>query len=553
MSIRNRILLFAVLVTLLPSLGLGWIYFQQSEKTLLENVQQELKSTVSHVERELVLWLKERLYEMRVFSSSYLLSDALVDYYQPPSTEATPAAAEKSASVADMSSYLSLVRKQYQLYQQLLVFDNDGVLIAQDPVDDRAVALPDDWPKQINARQMIIGDFQAGQTGQDPVLLLGVPVSSGNDGVLGILGAEIRTRALVEMMQAVLAAGEKKHSGERLSLVDADGRVLLSTATSEELSPGSSLDLANLSHVSGQLSTYVRENGESMVGTLTKVAGYPWFVLMEKRRDALFADIERMRNFTLLTVLGLVSVIGLLAYWLARGIISPLRELTVAAGRVAEDDLDVRIPVRRKDELGLASRVFNDMVKQLKQSRERLEMLSTIDSLTGLPNRKAIMEEFAAVLARYRRHRRAFSVLLIDIDHFKTVNDQDGHLAGDEVLRHVATVLDDQVRKVDMVGRYGGEEFLALLDETDRETAMGVAERIRNAIAVSHVSYQGKLLKVTVSIGVAEISGPRETREQLMDRADKAMYTAKQQGRNRVMLAGVEAKGGNVVAYPSNN
>lgn len=553
MSIRNRILLFAVLVTLLPSLGLGWVYFQQSEKTLLENVQQELKSTVSHVERELALWLKERFYEIRVFSSSYLLSEELANYYRPRPGEAEAGEENKADPITDMSSYLALVRKQYQLYQRLLVFDNEGVLIAQDPADGQSLALPEDWLKQINARQMVAGDFHVDEAGQDSVLLLGVPVSSGNNGVLGILGAEVRTRSLVEMMQAALVAGEKKASQERLSLVDADGRVLLSTASSGELAPGSRLDLVQLSHVSGQLSTYAREDGKAMVGTLTKVDGYPWFVLMEKRRSALFADIERMRNFTLLAVLGLVSVIGLLAYWLSRSILFPLRELTEAAGRVAKNDLEVQIPVRSKDELGLASQVFNDMVRQLKHSRERLELLSTIDSLTGLPNRKAIMEVFTAVLARYRRHRRSFSALLIDIDHFKKVNDQHGHLAGDEVLRHVATILEEQVRQVDMVGRYGGEEFFALLDETAKETALGVAERIRNAVAMSHVSYQGKLLKVTVSIGVAEINDPEETQEQLIDRADKAMYRAKQQGRNRVQMATDESPRSNIITYPNGN
>jgi len=551
MSIRNRILLFAVLVTLLPSLGLGWVYFQQLEKTLLENTQQELKSTVSHVERELALWLKGRFYEIRVFSSSYLLSDELAGYYRPPPTELESGEESKSDPVADMGSYLALVRKQYQLYQRLLVFDNEGVLIAQDPADGQPVELPGDWLKQVNARQMVIGDFHVDEAGQDPVLLLGVPVSSGNDGVLGILGAKVRTRSLIQMMQAALKAGEKKSSGEQLFLVDVDGRVLLSTPSGRELVSGSRLDLAKLSQVSSQLSTYVRDDGEPMVGTLTKVAGHPWFVLMEKRRTALFADIERMRNFTLLSVLGLVSVIGLLAYWLAWGIISPLRELTEAAGRVAEDDLEVQIPVRRKDELGLASRVFNDMVVQLQQSRERLEFLSTTDSLTQLPNRKAIMEEFAAMLARYRRHRRAFSVLLVDIDHFKKVNDQYGHLAGDEVLRHVATILGEQVRQVDIVGRYGGEEFIVLLDETTKETALGVAERMCGAIATSHVSYQGKLLKVTVSIGVAEIGDPEETQEQLIDRADKAMYMAKQRGRNRVAMAGEGLMNSNIVPYPN--
>jgi diguanylate cyclase (GGDEF)-like protein len=537
MSIRNRILLFAVLVTLLPSLGLGWVYFQQAKHTLLENTAHELKIAVSHVKRETLLWLKEQLYEIRVFSSSYLLSDALMDYYRPPAKENGREDGPISDPINDMASYLALVRSQYSQYRKLMVFNNEGQMIAQDPDEGAPVSLPDDWLSQLSTRKMILGDFGAGDTEQDRTLMLGVPVSSANDGLLGILGVEVYPHALLGVMRSVLAASEDRGVNAILSLVAVDGGVLLTTAAPESLIAKGKRNLSAASGRVEQLLTYVRGDGETVVAMLAPVPDYPWMVLMEKRRDALFADIEHTRNLTLLVVLGMVALIGLLAWWLARGIIGPLRELTNAASQVAEDNLDVRIPVRRKDELGFASKVFNDMVGQLKQSRARLELLSTIDSLTQLPNRKSLMEDFSAMLMRYQRHPRAFSLLMIDIDHFKVINDEYGHLGGDDVLRHVASILREQMRQVDVVARYGGEEFIALLDETDSVEAHSVAERIRSTIAASHVSYQGRLIQVTVSIGVAEISELHETREQLIDRADKAMYQAKQQGRNRVVLA----------------
>ena len=536
MSIRNRILLFAVLVTLLPSLGLGWIYFQQSKQALLENTAHELKAAVSQVERESLLWLKEQMYEIRVFSSSYLLSDALTAYYRPVDTGDGQSDTSLADPVQAMTSYLSLVRNQYSQYKKLLVFSNEGKLIVQEPANGDSVSLPGDWLQQLNTRQMIIGDFYGRDKGPGTTLMLGVAVSSGNDGLLGILGAEVFPHALLDVMQSILAESEDRGTNAVLSLITDDGRVLLSTAAAGEPGARDRRDLPVLLSNPGQLVTYERSDGVTVVGMLAPVPDYPWAVLMEKRRGALFADIERMRNLTLLVVLGMVSIIGFFAWWLARGIVAPLHELTEAARQVADDNLDVQIAVRRRDELGFASKVFNDMVRQLKQSRDRLELLSTIDSLTQLPNRKAVMEAFSAALMRYQRHPRAFSLLMIDIDHFKVINDDHGHLAGDEVLRHVASLLREQTRQVDAVGRYGGEEFLALLDETDREAARQVAERIRTVIANSSVRYQEKEMRVTVSIGVAEIIGPDETREQLIDRADKAMYQAKQQGRNRVVV-----------------
>lgn len=549
MSIRNRILLFAVLVTLLPSLGLGWVYFQQSKHTLLENTAHELKIAVSHVKRETLLWLKEQFYEIRVFSSSYLLSDALMDYYRPPAMQNDRGSDPTSDTISDMASYLALVRSQYSQYRKLLVFDNEGQMIVQDPDEDAPASLPADWLDQMSTRKMILGDFGAGDTEQDRTLMLGVPVSSANDGLLGILGVDVYPHALLGVMRSVLAASEDRGVNAIISLVAVDGRVLLTTAAPESPVAEDKRNLSAADRRVEQLLTYVRGDGETVVAMQAPVPGYPWMVLIEKRRDALFADIERTRNLTLLVVLGLVTLIGLLAWWLARGIIGPLRELTDAASQVAEDNLDVQIPVRRKDELGFASKVFNDMVRQLKQSRMRLELLSTIDSLTQLPNRKSLMGDFSAMLMRYQRHPRAFSLLMIDIDHFKVVNDEYGHLAGDEVLRHVASILREQMRQVDVVARYGGEEFIALLDETDNAAAQRVAERIRSKIAASHISYQGTLIQVTVSIGVAEISGLDETREQLIDRADKAMYQAKQQGRNRVILADAGKEKTGIVNY----
>ena len=537
MNIRNRILLFAILVTLLPSLGLGWVYFQQSKQALLKNTANEMKAAVSHVERESLLWLKEQLYEIRVFSSSYLLSDALKEYHRPSDMQDDQAADSSPDPVRAMTTYLALVRSQIQPYKKLLVFDNEGKLIAQDPANEDAATLPEDWLKQLNSRQMIIGEFRATDGRAGNTLLLGVAATSGNDGLLGILGAEVFSQALVDVMQSVLAASEGQGTNAVLSLIADDGRVLLSTAVPGDPTAAEQRNIPALLRNPGQLVTYERNDGVTVVGMLAPVPEYPWAVLMEKRRDALFADIERMRNLSLAVVLGLVTIIGLIAWWLARGIVRPLGELTEAARQVAEDNLDIQIPVRRKDELGFTSKVFNDMVRQLKQSRARLELLSTIDSLTQLSNRKAFMEDFSAALLRYQRHPRPFSLLMIDIDHFKVINDRHGHLAGDAVLRHVASLLQEQTRQVDSVGRYGGEEFLVLLDETDGKSALVVAERIRTSIAGSYVDYQGLRMQVTASIGVAEIAGLDETREQLIDRADKAMYLAKQQGRNRTVMA----------------
>jgi diguanylate cyclase (GGDEF)-like protein len=126
---------------------------------------------------------------------------------------------------------------------------------------------------------------------------------------------------------------------------------------------------------------------------------------------------------------------------------------------------------------------------------------------------------------------------MLDIDHFKTINDRHGHLAGDQVLREVSRILLDEMRQVDLVGRFGGEEFMMLLDETRAETALVVAERIRHAIAATPIPWEGVLIRVTASFGIVEVLNGSESIEELVERVDKAMYQAKQRGRNRTVLA----------------
>ncbi len=161
---------------------------------------------------------------------------------------------------------------------------------------------------------------------------------------------------------------------------------------------------------------------------------------------------------------------------------------------------------------------------------------SVRDALTGVYNRRKLAEQLATEIGRAARYRRSLSLLMLDIDHFKKVNDSLGHLAGDEVIRHVATVASKGLRESDCFGRYGGEEFVAILPEVDAAGATVVAERMRSAVAEAPAEFEGRSIAVTISVGVAEVGPEPRTAESLLGEADEALYLSKKKGRNRVSL-----------------
>jgi diguanylate cyclase (GGDEF)-like protein len=174
--------------------------------------------------------------------------------------------------------------------------------------------------------------------------------------------------------------------------------------------------------------------------------------------------------------------------------------------------------------------------QHLNEHTRRLTDLALTDELTQIANRRSFVASVEAEIARCNRQHDAMAFFLLDIDHFKAVNDTYGHQTGDEVLRQVAKLVKKTLREYDIFGRIGGEEFGIFLAETDHDTSMAVAERLRQQIAEEILYVDGGELRITMSIGIA-LARDKTSFEQLYADADAALYQAKHTGRNRVVLA----------------
>lgn len=530
-SIRNRILALALLATLIPALGTAILAYRQSRRALTENLNGELASRGSQAAREVDLWIKERIYDVRVFTGSFEVSENLERMEQ--------GGAGATAARERLADYLRGVFGRFSDYAELIVLDADALPVASSNEASTGAVLPSDWLGRLQRGETVLGDPYWDEARSQVVATLAAPIETADARFIGVLAATLTYQAVRDILVA-LVPGETG----RVDLITSLGRLIASSedqgaSNVEATVPGDVLD--QLGAASGGSVEYVDREGTPVVGTLTPVPGLSWAALMQLPTEEAYAQVAQLRTAAFLLVSALLVVVGGVAYLLGVVIVRPLTRLAEGAGAVAAGDLSVDLPAAGRGEVGYLTDVFNDMVGRLRRSRaeldernRELERLSVTDVLTGLHNRRFLLDAFDEEIRRADRHDRPFSVLMIDVDRFKQYNDTHGHLAGDQVLAGMGRVITEATRDLDVAARYGGEEFTVLLPECDVEHAVLAAERIRDRLRLE--TFDGG--PVTISVGAAEFPGHGDIPAAVIAAADEALYEAKRLGRDRVCTAG---------------
>ncbi len=349
---------------------------------------------------------------------------------------------------------------------------------------------------------------------------------------------------------------------------ESPGQILLVNAAGSPLLPGwdealpsahSELPGSRLLQIGGdQLVEYTSAEGQHMLGSVEQLTTLDWLVVVAAPFEQVFAPVLSVVTRIFLCDLAIILLFSFLAYKITGAIMQPIEALSEAAARISQGDVEHEIPTpRSNDEIGLLTRTFNDMMRKLRLSQQEIEQdkrrlteqneelqranevlaqLSITDGLTKLHNHRYFQDHLTREIKRLRRTGEPLSMILVDLDDFKALNDRFGHAAGDEVLMGIAALMNDSVRGSDLLARYGGEEFIIVTPNTNLAGAVAVAEKIRMSVeqASQIVDDSMRPVKVTISLGVAEYDGDRR---RFFQAADRALYRAKAEGKNCVIAA----------------
>ncbi|MFG1420411.1 sensor domain-containing diguanylate cyclase [Roseixanthobacter liquoris] len=378
---------------------------------------------------------------------------------------------------------------------------------------------------------------------------ISLPVYSPENRILGTIGAHLNLN-WSELLNDIAP----KEGATQAWLIGRDGRVLLGKSSNPQ--PFSDEVIASM--MDQRSGAFVDTSdghrvltGFSVTGRTGDYPGLGWIVVTRQDAAVAFADATRLG----LTILGIgllaLPVTFLGAYWFARKISLPLVTLTQAAAQIGRDPRATNLPHQRGSleviqltgslrallrRLGMVEAQIMRTAEQYQQDMEELRQLADTDPLTGLLNRRSFLTVADAAL-NGTRTSDGLGILMADIDHFKAVNDVYGHPAGDAVIRSVAASIGAALRQHDRVARFGGEEFVVLLLNVDRAGMMALAERMRSSIGSSRVQVEGREIAVTVSFGAALAQPGDRDVDEVIERADLALYSAKNSGRNCVAVA----------------
>ncbi len=546
----NRLLVSCfVLVALIPAVFIAVTLYHSAWKDAWREINEKHQLLAMNMAEPISIYVNDHRAALR------LLADAMMELDGIPDAETRK------------RHLVRLARDRLTGFRALSLVDRNGDILLSSQSDEWVPLHRDAYLNDacfISTRdtgESRLSGIQASPLDGKPTLVLSQPVKDRNGAIEAVLMSELRI-SLIEKLRRNIHFGERGHS----AIVDQNGRVIAHP------NPDWMKSMRDLSHlpvvqammggktgVTEFYSPFVKQN---MVAGYTSVPDIGWGIMVPQPKS----EVERQVQALLYPqlgwgLLGVVLAIGV-GIGLTRWITRPLNKLAQYANALAGNDFEGRVPGAPPDapqEIRQLNQVLSEVINGLQESREEfdnlnrslhqrvedatrelsdanieLAQLASCDHLTDLANRRHFENRLTESLGQPPDDGKQLCLLLIDVDHFKSINDQHGHAAGDAVLAQIAKILRGSTRQDDLVARYGGDEFMIKMHAT-REISKRRAEQILTTIESNPFVWKGQEIKVTLSMGLYCYSGSELSHDELLLKVDKAMYCAKKSGRNRVV------------------
>jgi two-component system, cell cycle response regulator len=521
-SLRGTLRLYAVVLVCLP-LVLSLAFFAMFDRSRILESQKQTMLESLRLEKIVILDCFEN-----IFSDIEFLSDQ---------------ATKQNIDLVTMRAMFEDYKKTHHNMPNLVFANTSGHVVVElnegkSYIGDRK------YFEEARKGQRYISDLLISRRTGTELVTLSVPVKYADGHFAGVIFMPFELSTLDHLLNYAPVGRDGQ-----LYLADVAGRILAPARTlaaqQNKDQPGELT--RQLIESRGQGGDFRDEAGQDWEGVAIPLVENRWYLVQRRPVSAVLDGYYRQIGLMALGAITSILLIMPLLVRLARNLERPLERLLRFSQELLTNRsaaISGQCPVEPMPaEMRSLYRAFCDMAREVRTHIEEADRLSIQDHLTGLYNRRFLFDGGAKLLEAAARSERPCTCLMIDVDHFKRVNDSHGHTAGDRVLAHVADRIASCVRKSDLVARYGGEEFVVLLTGAGREEGLVLARRLRQTLAEQPCVVDGRALSVTVSIGVAqarqEVEFGGSMLDDLLARADQAMYLAKESGRDRVETEGV--------------
>ncbi|MET3292281.1 UNVERIFIED_CONTAM: diguanylate cyclase (GGDEF)-like protein [Brevibacillus sp. OAP136] len=443
----------------------------------------------------------------------------------------------KTMDTADVTAQLELMRHSSNYFNSLVLVNENGIVQNASPITAGTIGNPivaEEAKTALAAKKPYLSKPYITTKSKRLILFMSQPIFDGNGNYRGFIGGTIYLNEK-NILNMIFDSNPTDKWGSYFYIVASDGRLLFHR---DKKRIGEDISANTIVHklIAGQSGSerMVNLHSEEMLAGYVKVRENGWGVAVVSPTDFVNEQLKQHINTMLLYMLPPFLVVALLAIILARKLAEPFTELANCVSKVGTANIE--LPEKRLDwnrEASLLTEAICYALVEIQRQTDQLTLDASTDPLTGLANRRTL----ETIMSKRIAEEAPFSLIVMDIDRFKTINDTFGHPVGDAVLRHFATLLASTVRPGDTCCRFGGEEFIALIPHATIDETYRIAERIRLELENSENPI-GRT--ITVSAGIAHFPEHAGSIQELIHMADQALYQAKETGRNRTVIADKE-------------